>query len=337
MRHAVRPFAALLIVAVAALTLCLREAGAAARCKAVGASCQKNANCCSGLCQGASSGRRHASGVCAVPKAPNGEACSNDVECASAHCVDGACCNTACTGSCFTCDGGTCGPKAAGEQCDDGLFCTAVDTCNGAGSCQGSGSTCPLASQSGECTDCVEATDSCSQSEGNFCGLGAGESCSFAYQCSSGFCVDGVCCESDCSGYCEACSAAKTGYGDGTCAPIAADTDPDAECDDGLCVTGLCDGAGGCGAIAAGEDPLDQCPEGQCVTGLCGGGGVCGVLSDTTPCNDGNACSQADHCDGVGSCVTVGNGCGRNAEGAQCYCDEISDTCSSHEGMTCTP
>jgi hypothetical protein len=326
----------LLIAGVMTLALGLRDADAAMRCKAVGATCLKDGNCCSGKCAAATSGRHHMSGVCVAAGNPNGEACSADSQCTSSHCVDGVCCNTACTGSCFTCDGGTCAAKAAGEACDDGLFCTATDTCNGSGSCQGSGSTCPLESQSEQCTVCNEASDSCSQFEGLTCGLAIGQACELSFQCASNFCVDGVCCQSDCSNYCEACSAAKTGGSDGTCAPVTALTDPDSECDEGPCVTGLCNGAGACGAIEAGTDPKDQCPEGPCATGSCDGAGGCGALGSGTQCNDGVGCTQTDHCDGAGSCVSSNNGCGRTLDGFLCDCNEASDTCS-FEGMSCFP
>jgi hypothetical protein len=295
MRHpySTRRMAALLMAVAAVLALSLRQADAAPKCKADGASCMRNANCCSGQCLKTATGRKHVPGVC-VSGHPNGEACSSDSECISAHCADGVCCNTACAGSCFACDGGTCAPKAAGEQCDDGLFCTATDTCNGSGSCQGSGTTCPLAEQSEYCTNCNEATDSCSQFEGLTCGLGVGQACQASFQCGSNFCVDGVCCDTDCSGTCEACSAAKTGGSDGTCASITADTDPDSECAEGACVTGLCNGAGGCG-----------------------------VLDPYTPCDDGLFCTPTDTCDGAGLCVGTGVPCNG------CDCIEESDQCTT--------
>ena len=328
-----RGVAALLIAAATVFTLSLCDADAAPRCKANGATCQKDNSCCGGQCVRPMSNRKHVTGVCGVA---NGQSCSTDSECASAHCVDGTCCNTACTGSCFECSSGTCAAKAAGESCDDGLFCTAVDACDGAGACKGTGSTCPLAEQSEFCTICNEATDSCSQFEGLTCGLANGQACEASFQCNSNFCVDGVCCDTACNGYCEACVAAKTGYGDGTCSPVSANTDPDGECPDGLCVTGTCNGAGACGVIAWGTDPRDECPDGPCVTGLCDGAGGCGVLSDTTSCNDGVGCSQLDHCDGSGSCVSGSpNGCGNDATyGSPCSCNESTDTCT-FEGVPC--
>ena len=57
-------------------------------------------------------------------------------------------------------------------------------------------------------------------------GAGLGVACTNASECPSGFCVDGVCCESACSGVCEACNLAEKGK----CLPHPANTDPDKEC-----------------------------------------------------------------------------------------------------------
>lgn len=52
---------------------------------------------------------------------------------------------------------------------------------------------------------------------------GAGTPCTQASQCATGFCVDGVCCNSACGGGaadCQACSTAAGGPVDGTCSPL---------------------------------------------------------------------------------------------------------------------
>jgi hypothetical protein len=79
-------------------------------------------------------------------------------------------------------------------------------------------------------------------------------------------CVDGVCCNSPCTGLCRACSAYKKGYGvDGVCEPIAAGRDPEWECalqSVSTCgTTGMCDGAGACARYP--EDTV--CQPSSCV------------------------------------------------------------------------
>ena len=54
-----------------------------------------------------------------------------------------------------------------------------------------------------------------------------GASCTDGQQCNSGFCVDGVCCESACANTCGSCNAEDA---EGTCTPYAVGHDPDAEC-----------------------------------------------------------------------------------------------------------
>jgi hypothetical protein len=64
------------------------------------------------------------------------------------------------------------------------------------------------------------------------CDLDNGQSCTTGSQCLSGNCpaADGVCCDTACGTKCNACTMAKTGVANGTCAPVTADTDPDNEC-----------------------------------------------------------------------------------------------------------
>lgn len=126
--------------------------------------------------------------------------------------------------------------------------------------------------------------------------LDDGTPCTGDFECESGFCVDGVCCENSCSG----------GATDDclTCATGACIPEPDGiDCDDGnlctqldRCVAGTCDG----------QDPVvcatpDQCHD----AGLCDPGtGVCLNVpkADDTPCDDGSACTQTDSCQ-AGICI----------------------------------
>jgi hypothetical protein len=71
-----------------------------------------------------------------------------------------------------------------------------------------------------------------------------GARCSQAAQCASGYCFDGVCCETSCSERCMACTVAKkqSGGKDGYCGFISGGVDPDRECGPGR----VCDGIGVC-------------------------------------------------------------------------------------------
>ena len=172
-------------------------------------------------------------------------------------------------------------PKAgctSDAECDDGLFCTGVETCN-AGSCSSSGDPCPGG------TVCNEATDSCDAPACDNNGTcEAGEDCNNCpNDCraklngnpNSRYCCDGDlpnCGDSRCSESGWSCG------GGGGCT-----SDP--ECDDGQ----FCNGAETCsgGSCQGGSDPCpgQGCDEGsdQCVT--CGG--------NKAPCSsNGECCSN---------------------------------------------
>jgi hypothetical protein len=111
---------------------------------------------------------------------------------------------------------------------------------------------------------------------------GNGQPCGAAADCNSGFCVDGVCCESACAGACHACNLpAKMG----SCSPLAAgarDTlcvqQPMASC--GL--DGTCNASGACQNYAAGT---------ACMAGTCSGNTVVG----------GRTCDGRGTCQGAAS------------------------------------
>ena len=63
-------------------------------------------------------------------------------------------------------------------------------------------------------------------------------SCASSEGCPTGFCVDGVCCDSACVGTCRSCSIPGSA---GTCTLFSTGTDPDSECGGYLCT-----GSGGC-------------------------------------------------------------------------------------------
>ena len=65
-----------------------------------------------------------------------------------------------------------------------------------------------------------------------------GKPCGDDNECFSQQCVDGVCCNTACEGVCEGCAISGS---EGTCSPQALGTDPDDECN-----PGVCDGADSC-------------------------------------------------------------------------------------------
>ena len=109
-----------------------------------------------------------------------------------------------------------------------------------------------------------------------------GEECSCALQCESGFCADGVCCETACSGACLSC--AVTGSM-GTCTPTpagAAPRDPGqcrAESESTCGLDGTCDGAGQCRSHVEGT---------VCRPGTCDGDSVVGIYT----CDGLRGCKQ---------------------------------------------
>ena len=122
-----------------------------------------------------------------------GATCTRNTDCASGACADGVCCTNACTGPCRSCNQpsatGVCQPYAMGT--DPETNCTNGATCNGAGAC---GNPPP-------------------PSKGN------GQTCGGVTECRSGFCKDGVCCDTACTGQCLNCAT-------GTCKAVTKAPDP---------------------------------------------------------------------------------------------------------------
>ena len=129
-----------------------------------------------------------------------------------------------------------------------------------------------------------------------------GAACTAGSECGSGFCVDGVCCDTACGGGaggdCQACSVAAGAAVDGTCGPSTGNA-----CDDGdactqtdACQSGTCTGTNPVTCA-----PLDACHvAGTCspATGQC----TNPVAPDGTACSDGHTCSTNDTCQS-GACT----------------------------------
>jgi hypothetical protein len=98
---------------------------------------------------------------------------------------------------------------------------------------------------------------------------GSFDRCESARQCASGFCVDGVCCDSACNSPCQSCTLP---WAPGHCTLEPYGTDRKNACGmSGACVA-TCDGKGGCTSAAAGT----ECAIAKCVDGAKGvGPAVC--------------------------------------------------------------
>lgn len=241
--------------------------------------------------------------------------------CSTSGACDGA-------GHCLLWPAGTeCGP----ESCQQGVH-EPADTCDGAGNCVDAGqeSCAPYV-----CLDAVSCRSDCS-SDGDCVGdsrcsagqciayLQRGEPCQSDEQCISGFCSDGVCCDSRCASPCFSCALAAD---PGGCLPVPDGQDPRDDCAGQDTCGGVCDGSGGCrfppagvhcgeclscdglGACsqvaAAGSDPFDECPPCHACSG--GADGCRPVAAGEDPLDDcpddpPESCGFQGTCNGSGGC-----------------------------------
>lgn len=232
-----------------------------------------------------------------------------------------------------TCDGTTrdsCGYPTAGE-CRAGSCAGGVATLSA--TCDGSG-TCPVEQEqdcgtiacdsAGDVCDgaCANDPGACATSE--YCSAGicvtlrdSGIACGADNQCAGGNCVDGVCCNTECTEQCGACNVPGSL---GTCSPVT-----------GGVVGGrpACSGSGTCAAACDGEDVRacafpgsdTRCTTESCESGVerqagrCGGDGTCvpgeEVACPTLVCNGNEcatSCAEDDECFGElvcrdGACI----------------------------------
>jgi hypothetical protein len=204
------------------------------------------------------------------------------------------------------CDGkGACRRYPAGAECVPGSCSgsteSAARTCDGNGTCRpGDSRSCaPNVCMGSSCASRCTGNTQCQT--GFFCDAGscrakrpAGQACTAAGECSSGNCVDGVCCQAPCGMPCHACNLPGTV---GTCTPIPAGADPGNDCPAdpvaGCQRDGTCNGRGGCRLYTANV----ECAPRACASGietsarLCNGLGVC---APATGKSCGNfACGEA--------------------------------------------
>ena len=155
-----------------------------------------------------------------------------------------------------------------------------------------------------ECDDGNDdPTDECSST----CRVQAtlGDACTTGIECGSGYCVDGVCCDSQCDSQCEACDVIS-----GTCTAV----------------------------IGAPHGSRPACAGDVQCGGACDGSSreSCAYDDSSVACEDGLTCTTDDRCDGAGACV----GGARNPcdDGDPCTsdsCDDLADACDHDDGGGC--
>ena len=239
-------------------------------------------------------------------KTAQGQPCTSGSACVTGHCADGVCCDMGCSETCKACHlagkAGTCSHVPASQPDANGK-----QPCMGANACDGSGA----------------------------CKKAAGQACPGGFKdCSTGFCMDYVCCDTPCTDTCRSCGLSGSL---GTCTLV-----PAGQGDDKATTpcTGIqtCDGKGGCktatgkACISANNCGTGFCADGHCCSEACGGTcKTCGLSGSEGTClfvpadqPDANAvktCTGASTCDGKGSCKKAGGQkCGASGECSSGFC-----------------
>jgi hypothetical protein len=332
--------------------------------KTNGASCSDKVECASGFC---------AQGVCCAT------ACASACRSCALSGTLGACTNVAsgapdpastCLAqsppSCGTngrCEAGACQKYAQGIPCADpscpmgGTTFTPGSACDGAGSCVTPASTscfpfrCGAAACKATCTADADCAMPAVCANGS-CGLKPpGGTCADGQECMTGFCAQGVCCRTACTGTCLSCALAATA---GTCSPVpSGGTDPTSTCANAGAAncdgTGFCDGKGACELYAAGTPCAPPaCPAGtasQTLGRTCDGAGTCKPASTQScapfTCN-GTACrttctADAD-CAAPNICDLQTNACGNKKRLGQ-TCNSVDDCLTGNscvDGVCCS-
>ena len=234
----------------------------------------------------------------------NGTSCVANGECLSDHCANGVCCNAACNDGCDRCNlAGSVGTCAIAPQGTSG-------TCGGY-LCDGVNATCPTSCTSD--ANCI-STDYCNAS--GFCApkKGWGQTCTATDQCASGFCVDGVCCNSACSSACDRCDL-PTSPGNCAVAPAGNPGNPS-------CSPYVCNGV----ALFC---PTSCTSDSNCISGdYCSGGQCVPKIQQGQPCTSGSQCATGVCADGV---------CCNMACGGQCQACNVSGSVGTCVAVTGTP
>lgn len=230
----------------------------------------------------------------------SGGGCTDDNQCDTGHCVDGVCCNVE---SCGTCQ--ACNVKDHEGVCSLVKSAQDLDTCAQIKACDPNG----------------------------ICKKNNGEACTVGADCASTFCVDGVCCSTECKGFCQACKGdMKQSGASGTCGVAKEGLDPHNDCPDDEARScerdGTCDGSGRCRYYAKGTScGPSVCTSNRAVGRVCDGVGACNDSTDGVDCSP-YVCDLSK-----GACT---NSCTRDTDCTElARCDVKSGKCVTKEGSSC--
>jgi len=293
--------------------------------KAQASACGGDHECAAGPCVDGSCCDRACGGQCeacdvagsvgtcsAMSGAPHGtrSACASD--------------STVCGGSCDGVHPAACTYPGNSVSCRNascaGGTATLAASCDGAGACPAlQTQTCaPFSCGPAACNGNCSADSDCAN--GTWCSAGVcvpllapGQACGGANQCGSQHCVDGVCCDTACTGQCEACAESGSA---GTCTPVAGGprNARTACASDGSVCAGTCDGihpatctypgngttcrdpscSSGIAVLAASCDGSGSCPPEQdvsCAPNTCGPTACAGNCTVDSDCLSGNYCA----------------------------------------------
>ena len=284
-----------------------------------GKACGAPLDCGSGVC---------AAGRCAVPSCTdvvkNGS--ETDVDCGGScvtKCADTKACNIGADCQSSACQGNLCVPIACTDGVKNG---SETDIDCGGGTCVAciDGKICALARDCGAASFC-NASLRCVPK------VPAGTTCTLDGQCTSGNCVDGVCCTQTAAA-CNGCRACNVTGSLGTCTNVPATQDPHAACTANAanCKLGKCAGDGTCNAsnstsCGATTCAIDTRTDHVCVGGVCTspttlcGAYLCNGNGCGTTCVSDAGCAAADYCAQSGFCVA------RKTQGSMCNLATTAD------------
>jgi len=261
----------------------------------------------------------------------DGESCSGDEACASAHCTDGFCCDASCDGPCETCNQvsfqGVCNPLPRGSSPSSdcqGYLCDGDQ-----GRCQEGCRSDPECMASHYCRGelvCLPRAP-----DGVACIRDAG--------CVLGHCADGICCDQACGGGCGSCTLAGL---EGKCAPL-----PEGNSGTPACEPYRCNGSDvACPALCALHRDCaagSHCEEARCqpdelLGGACSEAAAC----DSGHCSDGICCVASScapyRCGPVGACLNACQSSAQCAGGHECNSErkcEVRSDVSNATGGSC--